>query len=135
MGAILAGRSITLCFPEHRVMSSAIVGGILPIALGLSLIAKRRNEPTRVHCFVGDMTARTGAYHEVAHYACNHDLPLSLIVEDNGKSVMTDNAEVWGDGSRWKDLDKSEPDGGFALYAYSYALPWPHAGAGVRVEF
>ena len=29
---ILAGRSISLCFPEYRVYSSAIVGGVLPIA-------------------------------------------------------------------------------------------------------
>ena len=30
---IKAGRSISLCFPEYRVFSSAMVGGILPIAL------------------------------------------------------------------------------------------------------
>ena len=30
---ILAGRSIALCFPEYRIVSSGIVGGILPIAL------------------------------------------------------------------------------------------------------
>ena len=31
---ILAGRSISLCFPEYRIYSSAIVGGVLPIAVG-----------------------------------------------------------------------------------------------------
>ena len=29
---ILAGHSISLCFPKQRVVSSAIVGGIIPIA-------------------------------------------------------------------------------------------------------
>src|SRR5438270_11068222 len=33
--AIVAGRSIALCFPNYRVLSSAIVGGISPIATGL----------------------------------------------------------------------------------------------------
>ena len=31
---IMAGRSISLCFAEHRIYSSAIVGGVLPIAIG-----------------------------------------------------------------------------------------------------
>ena len=39
---IMAGRSITLCFPAQRVLSSAIVTGILPIALGVALGIKRR---------------------------------------------------------------------------------------------
>ncbi len=34
---ILAGRSISLCFPEYQVVSSAIVGGIRPIAVGIAL--------------------------------------------------------------------------------------------------
>src|SRR6266566_3092630 len=33
--AIIKGRSITLCFPEYRFFSSAIMGGALPIALGV----------------------------------------------------------------------------------------------------
>src|SRR5512147_2793322 len=33
--AILNGRSIALCFPEYKVISSAIVGGIAPIAMGI----------------------------------------------------------------------------------------------------
>src|SRR5664280_1785005 len=28
MAAVLKGRSITLCFPEYKVISSAIVGGV-----------------------------------------------------------------------------------------------------------
>src|SRR5258706_10994318 len=41
MAAILRGRSITLTFPAHRVISSAIVGGVIPIALGIALGIKR----------------------------------------------------------------------------------------------
>ena len=53
---ILAGRSISLCFPKYRVVSSAIVTGVLPIAVGTAMGIKRRGEKARVHCFVGDMT-------------------------------------------------------------------------------
>src|SRR4029079_19464874 len=58
--AILAGHSIALCFPQHRVISSAIVGGIAPIAVGLALGIKRRGGPERVHVFIGAMTAVSG---------------------------------------------------------------------------
>ena len=46
---IVAGKSIALCYPEYRVISSAIVGGIIPIALGLAWAARRHpTEASRV---------------------------------------------------------------------------------------
>src|SRR2546422_5092538 len=35
------------CFPEYRVVSSAIVGGIVSLAVGLALGIKRRGESAR----------------------------------------------------------------------------------------
>ena len=93
---ILAGRSISLCFPEYRVVSSAIVAGILPIAVGMALGIKRQGEQARVHCFMGDMTAETGmAFMNASSIPTNHQLPIRFIVEDNGKSVCTDTRETW----------------------------------------
>ena len=40
---IVNGNSITLAFPEYKVFSSAIVGGSLPIALGVALSQKFAN--------------------------------------------------------------------------------------------
>ena len=34
---ILSGRSISLCFPEYKIFSSGLVGGVLPIALGTAI--------------------------------------------------------------------------------------------------
>lgn len=48
---ILAGRSISLCFPDHRIYSSAIVGGVLPIAVGAAMSIQRRGEDSKVYCF------------------------------------------------------------------------------------
>ena len=123
--AIMAGRSITLCFPEHRVISSAIVGGIVPIALGLAVGEKRAGTSARAHCFVGDMTERGGAYHEAAEYAFGHDLPLSFVIEDNGKSVGTPTMEVWGTGTGRDNHCEH----------HLYELPWPHAGSGRWIKF
>ena len=64
MEAILEGKSISLCFPKQKVISSAIVGGILPIAVGAAMGIKRKGGTNKVVCFVGEMTSETGAFHE-----------------------------------------------------------------------
>lgn len=125
---ILAGHSITLCYPEHRIISSAIVGGILPIALGLAWSIKRAGGTERVWCFLGDMTARTGMYNECWYYARGHNLPITWVVEENGLSVCTPTRQVWDDGH------PPFPEA-WGVRAYEYKLPWPHAGAGTRVQF
>lgn len=122
--AIMAGKSITLCFPEYRVISSAIVGGIIPIALGLAWAEKRKYSDAKVWVFSGDMTARTGIWHECYEYANSECLPMEFVIEDNGLSVMTPTDEVW--------CNRDWPLG---ARHFSYVLPWPHSGAGKRVEF
>ena len=122
---IRAGLSITLCYPEQRVITSAIVGGIIPISLGIALGIKRRGGTERVWVFIGDMTAETGIAYECQKYAENWDLPIRFRVERNKKSVGTLTREVWG----------KEPWCWSKGNGYDYELPWPHAGAGRWIEF
>jgi pyruvate dehydrogenase E1 component alpha subunit len=127
---ILAGRSISLCFPEYRIYSSAIVGGVLPIAVGAAMSIKQSGEDARVYCFMGDMTSETGIAHESIKYSRNHHLPIHFIVEDNDKSVCTDTREAWNQ-SRLTFEDCNDD---YISY-YRYETKYPHAGAGVRVQF
>lgn len=127
---ILANRSISLCFPEQRIVSSAIVGGILPIAVGVAMGIKRSGGSNRVHCFMGDMTSETGIAHECIKYATNHKLPIRFIIEDNGKSVCTETKEAWNQDKLTYE-DSSNP---LVVY-YKYQTKYPHAGAGERVQF
>ena len=127
---ILAGRSISLCFPKYRVVSSAIVTGVLPIAVGTAMSIKRRGENACVHCFVGDMTAETGAFHECLKYSTNHQLPIRFIVEDNAKSVCTDTRETWNQPVLTYENNRHP-----LVAYYKYQSKYPHAGAGVRVQF
>lgn len=124
--AIMSGRSIALCFPEHRIVSSAIVGGILPIALGIAMGIKRAGGSERVHCFLGEMTAHCGIFFECLHYAKAHDLPIQFVIEDNRASVCTPTYEVWG---------TSPPLPWMWVKKYVYQSRYPHAGAGQRVQF
>ena len=95
MSEIMEGRSISLCFPDYKVYSSAIVGGVLPIAVGAAMAIKIRGGKERVHCFLGDMTSETGIAHESIKYSQNFELPIRFIVEDNNKSVVTNTRETW----------------------------------------
>lgn len=122
--AIFSGESIALRFPESRVHCSAIVAGILPIALGIALGIQRSGAAGRVWCFLGDMTAETGAAHEAMKYGRNHHLPIRWVIEDNGISVLTDTEAVWGGLTDWSDFEH-----------YRYRSKYPHCGAGKRVEF
>jgi TPP-dependent pyruvate/acetoin dehydrogenase alpha subunit len=130
LAEIVAGRSISLCFPEYRIYSSAIVGGVLPIAVGAAMAIARSGEDARVHCFMGEMTAESGIAHEAIKYSRNFGLPIRFIVEDNEKSVCTDTREAW-----------NQPRLSFEgvrdryVHYYRYATKYPHAGAGVRVQF
>ena len=128
---IMAGRSISLCFPEHRIFSSAIVGGVVPIAVGIALGIQRSGEDSRVYCFMGEMTAETGIAHESVKYCRNHNLLVTWVIEDNGKSVCTETKKTWAIDSHWWERETGAPD----VFHYKYESKYPHAGAGVRVQF
>lgn len=126
--AIYRGESMALRFPEYRVYGSAIAGGNVPIALGTALAIKRKHtRGEHVWCFVGDMVSFSGIFFECHQYACNFDLPITFIVEDNEVSVCTPTSEAWG-AEWWMDWSKR-------IIRYGYQSKWPHSGAGKRIEF
>ena len=127
---ILAGRSISLCFPDYQIYSSALVGGSLPVAVGTAIAIKRKNEDSKVYCFMGDMTSETGIAHECIKYSRNHQLPIHFIIEDNSKSVCTDTRETWNS-NKLSYESVSDP----MITYYRYESKYPHAGAGMRVQF
>ena len=123
---ILDNRSMHINSKEHRFFTSAIVGGICPIALGVALGIKRRGGTEHVWCFVGDMGSETGIFYECTKYACRHDLPVSFVIEDNGFSVNTPTQESWGP----KEYGL---DGHIQYYEYERLLP--HSGSGQWIKF
>ena len=135
---ILEGRSITLHYPEYNFYSSAIVGGISPIAAGTALALKKQNKTNRVYCFLGDMAFRTGITHESIMYSISKALPITFIVEDNGKSVGTPTEECWGKittKSVFDLYDQLSLQSLTNVVYYKYDISYPHSGTGVFVEF
>ena len=127
---ILAGKSISLCFPKYKIYSSAIAGGTLPIAVGMALSLKRKKSKNKVFCFIGDMTSQTGIAHENIKYSMNKKLPIHFVIEDNKKSVCTDTRKTWSQ----KKLTFEKISNKYVTF-YKYKLKYPHAGAGKRVQF
>lgn len=123
MAGIMASRSMNLSFPEHRFCASAIVGGCLPIAVGVAAGLKRQGSSRKVWCFVGDMAASTGAFHEASRYAAGHGLPVEFVIEDNGLSCDSPTQECWGYSASG------------SVRRYTYARQYPHVGTGKYVSF
>jgi pyruvate dehydrogenase E1 component alpha subunit len=135
---ITKGKSMILTLPEYKFICSSIVGGIPSIAAGIALSIKLKNASSKVWCWVGDMSAETGAFHEAYKYSLNHDLPITFIVEDNKKSVCTPTAPIWGRDTPYY-LDTKYESGivrqkNLIYYQYENKT-YPHAGAGKRVQF
>jgi pyruvate dehydrogenase E1 component alpha subunit len=127
---IIKGKSISLCFPEHKIYSSAIVGGNIPIAVGTAMAIKRKKKKNKVYCFMGDMTSETGIAHESIKYSINKNLPITFIIEDNNLSVCTNTRKTWGINKLTYSGVKSK-----FIKTYKYKNKYPHAGAGIRVQF
>lgn len=136
---ILKGKSMVMNLPKYKFICSSIVGGIPSIAAGIALAIKEQGKKNRVWCWVGDMSAETGHFHEAYKYSLNHKLPITFIVEDNKKSVCTPTNKIWGRELPYY-LENNEYKGGILklpnLYYYQYDnKKYPHAGANKRVQF
>jgi pyruvate dehydrogenase E1 component alpha subunit len=123
---ILEGRSITIINKEQKFYSSAIVGGIIPIAIGVAMVNKLENKSDKVWCFIGDMTFETGGFYEMHKYSQRYALPIQFVVEDNGVSTNTPTDETWNGIKRDIPTD---------VIWYSYEKKWPHYGTGKWVVF
>lgn len=123
---IVQGRSMGIMYDKPNFFSSSIVGGIVPVALGTALGYKKNQSNKRhVWCFIGDMTYESGLFWEAYKMSQNHELPLTFVVEDNGKSVTTDTQRAWN--------GKSDPLNGIVYYRY--VSKYPHHGTGKWVNF
>ena len=124
IGEVLKGKSMHIYSKKHKIFTSSIVGGILPIALGIALANKRNGSLDMVWVFVGDMCSRMGVFHECSQYSEGHDLPIIFVVEDNGLSINTNTKESWG------TMNKTNK-----IKHYEYKRIYPHVGSGDWVDF
>src|SRR5262245_38339897 len=61
----------------------------LPVALGVAMSFRYRDEPRVAMAFTGDGATNTGLYHEVLNMAGLYDAPLVIVVENNQYAYST----------------------------------------------
>ena len=71
------------------VFSTAIVGGGIPLAVGVALALKMDKKMNCVVCFFGDGACNTGAFHEALNMAAVWHLPVVFVCENNQYAVST----------------------------------------------
>ena len=78
------GGSMHVADPEAGVlMSSAIVGGGIPIAVGAAWSLKYKKTDNVAACFFGDGASNEGSFHEAVNLAAVWALPVIFVCENN----------------------------------------------------
>ena len=114
------GGSMHLFDAETRFYGgNAIVGGGLPLAVGLALAARMQGEDRVTACYFGDGAMAEGEFHESMNLAALWDLPVLFCCENNLYAMGT-------------PLGIAHAETDLALRASSYGIPaWPVDGMDV----
>jgi len=75
--------------PHHMYGGHAIVGGQLPLGVGLAFAIRYNDEEKVCVCYMGDGALNQGAFHEAMNLAAIWKLPIIVAVEDNRYSMGT----------------------------------------------
>jgi len=89
--------SMHLCNPEYGFMgASAIVGSIIPVAVGHAFGQKFLGEDDITVVFFGDGATEEGVFWESINLACVQKLPILFVCEDNGLAMHTSSSDRRG---------------------------------------
>ena len=104
------GGSMHIFSADHRFYGgNAIVGGGLPLAVGLALADKMQGRNRVTCCFFGEGAAAEGEFHESLNLAALWKLPVLFICENNGYAMGT-------------ALERSESETDIHRHAESYRI-------------
>jgi len=105
------GGSMHICDAAYRFYGGfAIVGGGLPLAVGLALADKMLSRKRLTCCFFGEGAAAEGEFHESLNLAALWKLPVLFVCENNGYAMGT-------------ALERSEAVTDIYLHAESLGVP------------
>jgi acetoin:2,6-dichlorophenolindophenol oxidoreductase subunit alpha len=79
---------------EHRFSVTGIVGAALPVAAGHAYAARLDGRDAVAVGVTGDGGTNTGAWHETLNLAAAWDLPLVVLVENNGYAISVPASEA-----------------------------------------
>jgi acetoin:2,6-dichlorophenolindophenol oxidoreductase subunit alpha len=84
------GGSMHIAAPETGfITATGVVGGNIPLALGVAFACRERGKQEVAAVFFGDGAGQSGAFHESLNIASLWKLPLLFICENNGYAEFT----------------------------------------------
>src|SRR5437879_1153856 len=86
---ICGGRGGSQHICSEGVFSNGVQGGAVPVAAGLALAQKLTGSHSIVVAFIGDGTLGEGAVYETLNIASKWNLPILIVLENNGYSQST----------------------------------------------
>jgi acetoin:2,6-dichlorophenolindophenol oxidoreductase subunit alpha len=103
--------TLHLAVPEvHALCTTTVVGGGLPIAVGVAFAQQYKKEKRDTVCLFGDGAADEGSFHESLNLASLWDLPVIFVCENN----------VYAGAQRYEEHTKVK---NIADRAVAYAMP------------
>lgn len=138
-------RSMGYISPSHHFYSSAIVGGMCAIGVGVAwaIAQQHQHDPLMVDevsskrhvwVFVGDGAVDGGHFWEALQYSIGYDLPITFVVENNNRATCTnirDRRGGWGEDPLHCVME-FHPE---RVREYCYEPTYPHVGTGKYVQF
>ncbi|MCK5848524.1 MAG: thiamine pyrophosphate-dependent dehydrogenase E1 component subunit alpha [Caldisericia bacterium] len=91
---VLNGRGASQHIRLKHFLTNGITGGMIPIACGLALSKKLKNEPGIVLAFLGDGAMNEGYVMESLNLASIYHVPILFLLENNMYAMSTRSANV-----------------------------------------
>lgn len=134
MSRILKNESMHIMSNKYRIVSTAIVGGQIPQAVGAALAIKLKQRNNKVFCFLGDMAASGGIFHDCLQYSIANKLSIKFIIENNFLSTDTPSNHAWGMNisDYVRTLRKYRHEYPNYVVYYTYKRIYPHYGISVQ---
>lgn len=105
------GGSMHLFDKEHGFAGGyGIVGGNIPIAVGIGWALKYKKTDNICVCYIGDGAMNSGAFHESLNMTALYKLPVLFVLENNGYAMGT-------------SVERSHANTDLASRANSYNIP------------
>jgi len=120
------GGSMHMFSKELRFLGGhGIVGGQVPLAVGVGFAIKYRGDKDVVICYIGDAATNQGAFHEALNMAATWNLPVLTIIENNRYGMGTDIRRTTSVDHLWKralayDMDHSQIDALNTMTVYDH---------------
>src|SRR5581483_2104248 len=127
-GPMSAGRNMPshYCSKQHRILPGfSEVAGLCSFAGGVGFSIKWDKSNELILCSTGDGGAATNDFHVLLRQSAVHQLPVLIVVEDNGWAITTPSAVQWGgslvEWAKGAGVHAEEVDGTDAMATYEAA--------------